>query len=92
MTVLLLNEGMVNEEEGRIVNVSSAAHESGYIDPESLLSDDLSAFQKDFEKKSFYERYAASKLANIYFTYGLKQKLEESDKKIITCSLHPGVS
>jgi NAD(P)-dependent dehydrogenase (short-subunit alcohol dehydrogenase family) len=65
---------------GRIVNVSSIAHQSGRLDV-----DDLS-FARRYDG---YAAYAASKLANILFTRSLAARLEGSS--VTANALHPGV-
>ena len=65
---------------GRIVNVSSMAHQSGDID-----LDDLN-FEHGF---GGYSAYAASKLANILFTRALASRLANSG--VTANCLHPGV-
>jgi NAD(P)-dependent dehydrogenase (short-subunit alcohol dehydrogenase family) len=65
---------------GRIVTVSSMAHESG-----DLEIDDL-AFARGWDA---YDAYAASKLANILFTRALAKRLEGT--RVTANALHPGV-
>jgi retinol dehydrogenase-12 len=65
---------------GRIVNVSSIAHESGSLD----LNDLTFAARYDA-----YGAYAASKLANILFTLALAKRL--AGTRISANALHPGV-
>ena len=65
---------------GRIVNVSSMAHQSGRLDPKELT------FARDYDG---YAAYAASKLANILFTAELAKRL--ADTTVTANSLHPGV-
>jgi NAD(P)-dependent dehydrogenase (short-subunit alcohol dehydrogenase family) len=65
---------------GRIVNVSSMAHQSGRLDPDDLT------FAHDYDG---YAAYAASKLANILFTVELAKRL--ADTKVTANCLHPGV-
>jgi len=70
---------------GRIVNVSSMAHQSGDIDLDDL------AFEHSFDG---YSAYAASKLANILFTRALASRLAgtSSSRPGVTANcLHPGV-
>ena len=66
--------------DGRVINVSSAAH---------LLGNFSRMFQKFNKNLSLIQSYADGKLANILFTKGLKAKLVGS--KVLTFSLHPGV-
>ncbi|MCX7798452.1 MAG: SDR family oxidoreductase [Melioribacter sp.] len=69
-----------NSSEGRIINVSSIAHQSADFDLKNLNS------EKYF---SPYNAYAVSKFANILFTKMLAKKL--SNTNITVNSLHPGV-
>lgn len=66
--------------EGRIITVSSIAHESA-----QLKLDDLS-FVRGF---SGYGAYAASKLANVLFTVALAKRLAQTT--VTANCLHPGV-
>jgi len=65
---------------GRVVTVSSIAHQSGHIDLDDL------AFSAAYDG---YETYAASKLANILFTHTLAYWL--SGTRVTANALHPGV-
>ncbi|NCN04917.1 MAG: SDR family NAD(P)-dependent oxidoreductase [Spirochaetales bacterium] len=68
-------------ENGRIVSVASAAHRMGKIKIDEL------------ENPSTYKafpRYGDSKLANIFFTQELAQRLKEAQLKITANCLHPG--
>ena len=65
---------------GRIITVSSMAHQSGRIDLDDL------AFKGGFDG---YAAYATSKLANILFTRALAKRLAESN--VTANCLHPGV-
>ena len=69
-----------NAPAGRIVNVSSMAHQSGEI-----ALDDLT-FEHGFDG---YSAYATSKLANILFTRTLASRL--ADSGVTANCLHPGV-
>jgi len=83
LTILLLNNNLFNEkgkDECRIVNVSSQAHRRAIID-----------YENNFDHKNIFKNYDQSKLANIFFTIELSKKLKEKNRKIITCSLHPGL-
>jgi len=66
--------------QGRVVVVSSMAHQSGRIDLEDL------AFSRGYDG---YSAYAASKLANILFTRSLAHRLEGTG--VTANALHPGV-
>jgi NAD(P)-dependent dehydrogenase (short-subunit alcohol dehydrogenase family) len=65
---------------GRIVVVSSIAHQSGALDVDDLT------FAHGYDG---YSAYAASKLANILFTRALAERLEGSSTTVN--ALHPGV-
>jgi NAD(P)-dependent dehydrogenase (short-subunit alcohol dehydrogenase family) len=66
--------------QGRIVTVSSIAHQSGRLDVNDLT------FAHHFDG---YAAYAASKLANILFTRALARRL--AGTAVTANSLHPGV-
>lgn len=76
----LLIETIKKSEQGRIINVSSIAHESAEVDFENLNTE---------KKFSPYGAYALSKFANIVFTKALAKKLIGTN--ITVNSLHPGV-
>jgi NAD(P)-dependent dehydrogenase (short-subunit alcohol dehydrogenase family) len=65
---------------GRIITVSSMAHQSGDIDLDDLT------FENGFDG---YHAYATSKLANILFTRALATRL--SGTSVTANCLHPGV-
>ena len=66
--------------EGRIINVSSAAHGLGKVSRFLIKNDkNLTAFKA----------YGDGKLANILFTKGLAKRL--AGKPVLSFSLHPGV-
>ncbi|MFC2139324.1 oxidoreductase [Bacteroidota bacterium] len=66
----------------RIVNIASSAHKFGNID-----FDDL-----NWEKRKYnaWRAYGDSKIANLYFTYELKKRLEERGSAIKVTAAHPG--
>lgn len=76
----LLTELIKKSEEGRIINVSSIAHQSADFDLNNLNG------EKYFTP---YNAYAVSKFANILFTKMLAEKL--SNANITVNALHPGV-
>lgn len=82
LTKLLLDKVKASEQ-GRIVNLSSLAHENGKMNLEDL----------HHEKKYVpWPVYSQSKLANIYFTKELDKRLKrEGVTNVKVCSLHPGV-
>lgn len=78
----LLMEFLNKSNEARIVNVSSAAHKYGKIDFADL----------NWEKRKYkpISAYGDSKIANLYFTYELKKKLEKSKSNVKVTAAHPG--
>jgi NAD(P)-dependent dehydrogenase (short-subunit alcohol dehydrogenase family) len=81
LTGLLLD--LVNAtSDSRIVNVSSSAHHYG-----NLVLDDL-----NWEKRSYKKMraYGDTKIANLYFTYELQDKLEKAGIKTLVTAAHPG--
>jgi NAD(P)-dependent dehydrogenase (short-subunit alcohol dehydrogenase family) len=78
LTNLLLS-AMKKSRSGRIVNVSSQAHQIGTIRFHDL------GFEKNY---SPMKAYAQSKLANILFTYECARRLK--GRKITVNTLHPG--
>lgn len=67
-------------EKGRIVTVSSVAHRRGNINFE-----DLNWETRDYNA---WQAYADSKIANLYFTYELARRL--NDTNIQALASHPG--
>lgn len=68
----------------RIINVSSMAHMNGTLD----LNDPFYTIRPYHSFKA----YAQSKLANLLFTHEFNERMQNSDKKIIAVSAHPGVA
>ena len=74
-----LLDWLYKSPSGRIINVSSNAHESGRLDLDDL----------NFDRMYFgFWAYGRSKLANILFTYELARRLR--DAHITVNALHPG--
>ncbi|GFZ84985.1 short-chain dehydrogenase [Paenibacillus marchantiophytorum] len=75
----LLLEAIVRAPQGRIVNVSSGAHKIGRFD-----------FDNPYLMRGFtvWRGYAQSKIANIWFTRELAQRL--ADTTATVNALHPG--
>ncbi|MCF8261681.1 MAG: SDR family oxidoreductase [Melioribacteraceae bacterium] len=76
----LLLDTIKNSNNARIINVSSIAHTRGRKDFDNLNSEQI------FDH---YAAYAQSKLANVFHTYELAQKLNP-EHVTVNC-LHPGV-
>lgn len=68
--------------DGRVVTVSSGAHQVGTID-----FDDL-----NWERKRYrpWRAYGQSKLANLLFTMELQRRLTEAGSKVLSMAAHPG--
>ena len=82
MTKLLL-EKVKASPEGRIVNLSSLAHQDGKMN-----------FEDIHHEKNYvpWVVYGQSKLSNILFTRGLDEQLrKEGATHVKTVALHPGV-
>lgn len=78
----LLSDHILKTGNSRIVTVSSGAHRYGELDFEDL----------NWEKRKYkkMKAYGDSKLANLYFTYALQEKLEKAGAKTIAVASHPG--
>jgi len=79
LTLLLVDE-LKASDQGRIINVSSQAHERGEIN-----FDDL---QREHNFVG-YEAYAQSKLAILLFTYELARRIQKTH--VTVNALHPGL-
>jgi NAD(P)-dependent dehydrogenase (short-subunit alcohol dehydrogenase family) len=69
-------------KESRIVNVSSMAHKTGNIN-----FNDLNWEKRKYKK---WSAYGDSKIANLYFTFSLQQRLEKENSHVIVAAAHPG--
>lgn len=83
-----------NASEGRIINVSSLAHNFSNYDThiKTCFGPDKDQFKDFFSFTSSFVTYGNTKLANIYFTQYLAKRFE-SEKKynhLVSYSLHPG--
>ncbi|MEW6506799.1 MAG: SDR family oxidoreductase [Bacteroidota bacterium] len=76
----LLLDLLMKSEDGRIVNVSSIAHQNAKLDWNNLNC------EKSF---SGYGAYSFSKLANVLFSNELANRIKQTNLK--SNSLHPGV-
>jgi NAD(P)-dependent dehydrogenase (short-subunit alcohol dehydrogenase family) len=77
----LLQPALAAASQGRIVNVSSAAHQGARLDLENL---------QRAGRYSGFAAYADSKLANVLFTRELARRLGRSSALTVN-ALHPGV-
>ena len=78
----LLLDLILKTENSRIVTVSSGSHRAGKLD-----FDDLNREKGKYKKM---KTYGDSKIANLYFTYALQEKLERARSKTIAVASHPG--
>ncbi len=84
LTALLLS-ALEATPDSRIVTVSSVGHRLGNGD---LFWDDINA-DADYHPR---DRYYASKLANLLFTYELDRRLRAKGSSTIAVAVHPGGS
>jgi NAD(P)-dependent dehydrogenase (short-subunit alcohol dehydrogenase family) len=82
LTSLLLDK-LEATPGARVISTASIAHKRGRIN-----FDDINAEQS----YSAIERYAMSKIANLYFGYELQRRLSAAGKKTISVVAHPGVA
>jgi NAD(P)-dependent dehydrogenase (short-subunit alcohol dehydrogenase family) len=75
LSPFLLTHLLLPRIRGRIINLSSAVHGGGEVEPFEHLNE-----------LSGYDAYSASKLANILFTFALARRV-----KLPVVALHPGV-
>lgn len=82
LTGLLLKK-LKQNPGARVVSTSSIAHKRGKIN-----FDDINA-----EKRySAVQRYAMSKIANLYFAYELQRRLAAAGENTISVAAHPGIA
>ena len=67
----------------RVVNVSSLAHQGGFMNFDDLQSE---------KRYSPWLAYGRSKIANLMFTYELQRRLHETETTTIATAAHPGGS
>lgn len=72
-------------KDSRIVNIASIAHKYGNINKNTFEYGENKKYSK-------IKAYSQSKLANLLFTYKLKDKLEQKGSNVIVLAAHPGVS
>jgi NAD(P)-dependent dehydrogenase (short-subunit alcohol dehydrogenase family) len=75
-----LLDNLERSEDSRIVNVSSGRHFKAYLDFDSFTR------KKQY---SILSAYGQSKLANIYFSYALARRLQNSSASVFV--IHPGL-
>lgn len=84
LTMNLVN--LINKtKDSRIVNIASVAHKYGNINKNTFEYDENKKYNK-------MKAYSQSKLANLLFTYKLKEKLEKQGSNISVLAAHPGIS
>ena len=78
----LLMPLLIRTKNARIVSTSSVAHNQGDIDFTDI----------NWEKRGYNttKAYSDSKLANLYFSYELKRKLENTENSPKVITVHPG--
>lgn len=81
LTGLLINR-LKKTSGSRVVNVSSMAHKMGKID-----FNDLNWEKRKYKK---WQAYGDSKIASLYFTYALQQRLGNGTADVIVAAAHPG--
>lgn len=74
------------QDKARVINLSSVGNYV-YAPDEGIRLDDL----KGERHYNIFERYGASKLANILFTKELNRRIEAERANVVTVSVHPGV-
>lgn len=84
LTMLLL-EHINKTKDSRVVNIASIAHKFGNLDPSSF-------YFEEGRKYSKTKAYSQSKLANLLFTYQLKNYLLDNNMQVSVLAAHPGVS
>jgi len=93
LTFLLLDK--FSKDEARIINLSSGAHNFSNYSVEEIqrLEKNLS-FEGEgdgYSYKKALTQYGNTKIANIFFTQYLAQKLEKSYPHIKVAAVHPGM-
>ncbi|XP_053501298.1 dehydrogenase/reductase SDR family member 13 [Ictalurus furcatus] len=86
LTCLLLDR-LKESPGGRVITLSSMAHQWGKIDFDALVtSKDLGSGRYSWQ---FFQAYCNSKLCNVLFTHELAKRLKGTN---VTCySVHPGI-
>jgi len=85
-----LNESGKPEEKSRIVNVNSRLAKRGDIDMDEVAT---SGFTRDFDWswQTAMDAYADSKLANLFFTYKLHERIREENWNVSVNAVSPGM-
>ena len=83
LTGLLMQ--MIHPKRGRIIQVSSIAHQRAVIDLNDLHYDGGKGYTP-------WGAYSRSKLANIWFAYALDERLRKQVSNVLSLVVHPGVS
>ncbi|MCU0278671.1 MAG: oxidoreductase [Candidatus Nanopelagicales bacterium] len=82
LTGLLLDRMNVDDEQTRVVTVSSGAHRMGSIDLDDL--------NYEHRKYSAWSAYGQSKLANLAFMAELDRRARAADWQLRSVAAHPG--
>jgi len=78
----LLIDLIMKTPGSRVVNVSSNTHKLGKLD-----FNDLNWETRKYKK---WKAYGDSKISNLYFTYQLQRRLEETGADVTAAAAHPG--
>lgn len=80
LTALLIDR-ILKTNSARIINVSSLAHLTGFMDFENINGE---------RKYAKWSAYGMSKLANLLFTYETARRLAAKGADVIAAAAHPG--
>jgi NAD(P)-dependent dehydrogenase (short-subunit alcohol dehydrogenase family) len=76
---------IINPTRGRIIQVSSIAHQRAVMDLNDLHYEGGKGYTP-------WGAYSRSKLANLWFAYALEERLKARGSTILSLVVHPGVS
>lgn len=76
---------VINPTRGRIIQVSSIAHQRAVMDLNDLHYEGGKGYTP-------WGAYSRSKLANLWFAYALEERLKTQGSSILSLVVHPGVS
>jgi NAD(P)-dependent dehydrogenase (short-subunit alcohol dehydrogenase family) len=76
---------VINPTRGRIIQVSSIAHQRAVMDLNDLHYEGGKGYTP-------WGAYSRSKLANLWFAYALDERLKAQGSRILSLVVHPGVS